>query len=514
VANLLLASGLARRRELAIRLALGAQHRDLVRQLTVEAVVLALAGGAMGVLLAGWIVRTFLTLAANVLPRANTVAIDGRVLAFTAVLSLVVGVVCGIWPVLHLKTRDLSNAVREEDVRRGGGGRTGFGSSLVVAEIAIAFTLLVGAGLLVKNLILLHHRETGLRTERIVSFDVAPVGARYADPARIVGFYHELLERLQGVGGVESIGITSHLPMYRFGFNGEMTIEGGNPWGAMDNPLVEYRWIAGDYFKTLGIPLFQGRLFDERDRQGSTAVVIVNRAMAEKFWPGQNPVGKRVAQAQSTNWLEVVGVVGNVRSYGLTQNTRYELYYPIDQQPFSAMTVAIRTSADDPSAVITTARQIVTSMDPSLPVTGVQTMEQVVSASVGQPRLMSALTALFGVLAGLLAIVGIYGVTSYNVRWQRREFGIRLALGADAGAVQKLVVSRGTIVALLGVAVGAVGAFLLTGTLQAMLNDVTASDPVVFAGTAAGVVAISVLACYLPARSAARVDPMVVLRDY
>jgi predicted permease len=513
VANLLLASGLARRRELAIRLAIGARQSDLARQLTLESVILAVAGGVAGILLASWLIRTFSTMAAAVLPRANAIRIDNRVIAFTAILSLLVGLLCGLWPLIRLRTRELASAVRENDTRTGSGGGRTFGSGLVVAEIAIAFALFVGAGLLVKNLVMLLDRDTGMTIERVVSFDVAPAGPRYRDAGRTTAFYKEVIERIQGIGGLASVAAISHLPMYRFGWNGEMSIQGGNPWGPGEAPLVEYRWMAGDYFKTMGIRLLQGRLFDTRDVQGSQTVLVINKSMADKFWPGQDPIGKRVAQGTSNNWMEVVGVVSDVRSYGLVSNTPYELYYTIEQNPFNSMTIVMRTTADDPGAVVSAARQIVASIDPSLPVTGVQTMEQVVTASVGQPRLMSALTALFGLLAGLLAMVGIYGVTAYNVRSQRREFGIRLALGADPGSVQRLVVRRGVMAALAGLALGVVGALILTRVLESMLNDVKPTDPAVFAICGLLALLVSVLASYLPARAAGRVDPMLVLRE-
>ena len=513
VANLLLASGLARRRELAIRVALGARQSDLVRQLTAEAVLLAVAGGAIGVLLASWAVRTFVVLAGNQLPRAATIAIDGRVLAFTAAVSLLVGVACGLWPLVRLRARELAAAVREGDVRTGSAGGGRFGNGLVVAEIAIAFALLAGAGLLVKNLVLLQGRDAGIDTARVVTFDVTPSGPRYADPPRVAAFHQTLLDRLRGLGGVEAAGATSHLPMYRFGFNGEVSIEGGNPWRPGDAPLVEFRWIAGDYFRAMGVPLLKGRLFTPQDRQGSTQVIVINQAMADKYWPGQDPLGRRVAPGSSNSWWEVIGVVGNVRSYGLARTTPYEMYRTIDQQPFAAMTVVMRARSGDGGPLLQSARQIVSAIDPSIPVVAPQRMEDVVAASVGQPRLLSALSALFGGLAGLLAMVGVYGVTAYNVRRQRREYGIRLALGADAAAVRSLVLGRGLVVATLGVALGALGAWLLTGTLSSMLNDVTPLDPAVFGATAIAILVVTTAACYLPARAAARVDPMVALRD-
>jgi putative ABC transport system permease protein len=307
--------------------------------------------------------------------------------------------------------------------------------------------------------------------------------------------------------------MTSHLPMYAFGQNGEMQIEGGTPWPPSDAPLVEYRWIYGDYLSTMGIPLKRGRMLDGRDRQ-TARTVLVNEAMAEKFWPGKDPIGKRFGQGSDlSQWYEVVGVIGNVRSFGLARTTPFEFYRTIEESPVPAMTVVIRTRADDPTTVIPTARQIVAAVDPTLPIAAIQTMEHVVSESVGEPRLMSALTVLFATLAGLLAMVGVYGVMAYNVRRQRREFGIRLALGADQGAVRNLVVARGLMLAGAGVAIGSLGAWLLTGVLRTMLNDVKPTDPIVFAATAVSVLLVAIGASYLPARSAGRVDPMVVLRD-
>jgi putative ABC transport system permease protein len=513
VANLLLASGVARRRELGIRLALGARQGDLARQLTAESVLLAVSGGALGVLLAFALLRMFLALAGNQLPRASTLAIDGRVLAFTALVTLAVGVFCGLWPLFRLRAGELASAVREGDTRTGTGGGRRFGNGLVVAEIALAFALLVAGGLLVKNLVLLQARDAGIETNRVIAFDIALAGPRYEAPDAMRTFYREFYARLSRVGGVQRVGLISHLPMYRFGYNGEMQIEGKMPWGPNEAPLVEYRWFHGDYFQTMGIPLLRGRMVDDRDRAESTSVVI-NEAMAGKFWPGQDPVGKRFGQGGDHNlWYEVVGVVGNVRSYGLARPTPYEFYRSVEEQPFASMTVVMKSTTADAAALVPAARQILRSIDPGLPVTHVQTMETVVAESLGQQRFLSALTGLFAALAALLAMVGVYGVMAYNVRRQRRELGIRLAMGADRGAVRNLIVARGLTLAAAGIAIGAGAAWLLTGALKAILSDVTPRDPAVFAGTAATVIFAAVLASYLPARSAGRVDPMIVLRD-
>ena len=513
VANLLLASGMARRRELAIRLALGAGQRDLARQLIVESVLLAAIGGALGVVLAAWMLQTFIALAGSQLPRAADIAIDGRVLAFSAAVSIGVGVFCGVWPLVLLRTRQLASAVRDDDTRTGTGGSRRFGNALVVVEIALAFALLVGAGLLVKNLVRLRARDAGIRIDRIVAFDVLASAPRYATVESSVDFYRELYQRLAQIGSAESVGMTSHLPMYSFGQNGEFQIEGGTPWPPNQAPLVEYRWMYGEYMKTMGIPLLKGRMLDERDRRGARTVLI-NQAMAEKFWPGTDPIGRRFGQGSDTSqWYEVVGVVGNVRSFGLARTSPFEFYRTIEESPNRAMTIVIRTRGDDALAVVPTARQMVASIDPAMPVAQVQTMEHVVSESVGQPRLMSALTVLFGAMAGLLAMVGVYGVMAYNVRRQRREFGIRLALGADQAVVRNLVVMRGLALAAAGVAAGALGAWMLTGVLKTLLDDVTPTDPVVFGATAGAILLVATLASYLPARAAGRVDPMLVLRD-
>ena len=513
VANLLLASGMSRRREIAVRLALGAGQRDVARQLTAESLLLAGAGGALGLLLAIWIVRVFVVLAANNLPRAATIQVDGRVLAFTAVISIVVGIACGLSPLIRLRLRTLTTALREGDTRTGSGGGATFGNGLVIGEIAVAFALLVGAGLMVKNLLLLERRDAGITTDHVIAFDISPTGPRYRDRTAAGALYRTLAERLAQVGGVQHVGLISHLPMYRFGSNGEMTREGGNPWGANENPLVEYRYLYGDYLKALGIPVRRGRALDSRDGPNTNGVLI-NQAMAETFWPGEDPIGKRFGQGRDLKtFYTVVGVIGNIRSYGLAAQSPYEFYRTTDQVAQSSMTVVLRSSGVEPAALMPSARGIVATLDPNLPVTNVQTMQQVVSASVGQPRLLSALSGLFGALAGLLAMVGVYGVTSYNVRRQRREYGIRLALGADPAAVRWLILRRGAGVAAVGIAIGALGGVFLTRLLASMLHDVTPSDPAVFAGNAAMVLLVSIAACYVPARWAGRVDPAVVLRN-
>ncbi|HEY3886134.1 MAG TPA: FtsX-like permease family protein, partial [Vicinamibacterales bacterium] len=457
-------------------------------------------------------VSVFVSLAGPALPRGATVHIDGRVLLFTFALSALVGVVCGASPVIRMRLAALTAALREGDTRTGTGRGRVFGNGLVVVEIALAFALLAGAGLLVKNLMLLEHRDAGIKPDHVIAFDVLPAGARYTDNAAVSGLYRTLYDRLAHMGRVTHAGLTSHLPMYKYGNNGEMTRAGGNPWTANDNPLVEYREYYGDYFAALGIPLLRGRLLDGRDGP-NTLTVLINQTMADKFWPRENPIGTRFGQGSDVSkyWI-VAGVIGNVRSYGLARKAPYEFYRTTDQAPYAPMTIVLRSSVDDPAALMPSARAIVASVDPSLPIRKVQTMDDVVSESVAEPRLLSALSSTFGGLAGLLAMVGIYGVTAYNVRRQRREYGIRLALGADPSAVRRLILGRNAAVAALGIGIGLAGALLLSRVLQSMLNDVQATDPSVLAWNAAAVLIVCLLASYIPARWAGRVDPAVVLR--
>jgi len=425
--------------------------------------------------------------------------------------------VCGLWPVIRLNSRTLGRDVREGDLRTGSaaGGRR-FGNGLVVAEIALAFTLLVGAGLLIKNLVQIEHQQVGVTAERVVAFDLAPTGARYQNQDAVRAFYRDLLPKLAAVPGVTRAGVTSHLPMYQFGWNSEVTLETGNPWQPKDAPLIERSWIGGDYLKTMGIEIVRGRAFDDRDRVGGTAVSIISERTANLFWPGQDPVGKRFARGGSftpnSGITQVVGVARDVRSYGLNIPSPYLMYLPIEQEPFTAMTVVLRTTNADPTTVLPSVRQVVNAADPLLPVARVQTMDDVVSRSVSQPRLISSLTSLFGGLAGFLAAVGVYGVMAYNVRRERRAFAIRLALGADPSAVRRLVLGRSLVLGALGVVIGAAGALLLTRTMQALLTDVKPADPLVFGVTAAVLVVVALVAGYLPAFQASRTDAMMVLR--
>jgi putative ABC transport system permease protein len=518
IANLLLASGAARRREVALRAAIGATRWDLTRQLLVESVTLALIGGLLGLLLAQAAIRVFASLADQIVPRATSIALDTNVLLFAAALSVVTGIFCALWPMMRLDVRALAAATREGDQRSGGGDRASrrFGHGLVVAEIAIAFSLLAGSGLLLKNLMRLEARDTGFSADHAVAFDLPTAGPKYATADALRGFYDALIPQLAAVPRVQDAAATSLLPMYTFGNNGEVSIEGGNPWPANAAPLVERAQITPDYFNALAIRMVKGRPFDERDRVGGEPVAILSQGTAEKFWPGQDPIGRRFQGSGQPNptapWITVVGVVADVRSFGLERSVPFQAYFPLSQQPNGSLTIVLRVAGDDPAGVLPDVRRIVKAIDPSMPVVKVQTIASVVSTGVGLPRLISVLTSVFGALAGLLAAVGVYGVMAYNVRRDRRQFAIRLALGADPARVRQLILLRGVMLGAAGVAIGALGAMWLTRFVKSLLSDVAPTDPWVFTAAALTLFAVAVAACAWPAFQASRTDPMGALR--
>lgn len=517
IANLLLAAGTARRREFAVRAAIGATRWDLSRQLLVESVLLALIGGAFGLLLAQVSVRLFVTIADTIVPRAATVSLDGTVLLFALGLSIATGIFCGLWPVLRIDVRSLASITREGDLRAGGDNVSRrFGNGLVIAEIALAFTLLTGSGLLLKNLLGLQHRDIGFVAANAVVFDVPTSGSRYATDDQRRAFYSDLVPQLAALPRVEHVGASSQLPMLYFGTNSDVSLEGGNPWSDSTAPLVEQALVTPDYLAALGVRILKGRGIDEHDRNGSEPVVVISKRTAEKFWPGQDAVGRRLQITSrpdpSAPWLTVVGVAADVRSVGFERTEPLQMYLPQDQQPGGSLTFVMRVSGADPSAIIPEVRRVLKTIDHALPVARVQTLDALVASNVSQPRLISVLTSVFGAMAGVLAAFGVYGVMAYTVRRDRRQFAIRLALGADPARVRALIVMRGATLGAAGVSIGAVGAVLMTGFVTSLLSDVVPTDPWVFGGVALVLFLTAVLACARPAIVAANTDPMGALR--
>ena len=513
VANLLLARATSRQRELAIRAALGAGRGRIVRQLLAESVVLSLAGGLAGLGLAWWGVHLLRVVVAERVPvqRLEVVGIDGTVLLFTALAALAAGVVFGVVPALTGSGTKLNESLKD-------GGRSGSASrskrtrsAFVVVEVALALVLLVGAGLLVRSFMRLLDVDPGFQPQHTVTMRVAIPGARYPQPALREQFFDRLLDRIKVLPGVEAAGATSSIPLVGRGAATGYAVAGEPEPLAGQEPVTDVRVVKQDYFKAMGIPLLRGRLFTAEDLKPAD-VVIINEAMARRHWPNEDPIGKRV----KINWDsdradEVIGVVGDVRHQGLDTQARSMIYWPYLRVAYGGMTLTIR-AAGDPAPVVSSIGQIVRELDPNLAVADVQTLDEVVAQSVAQRRLTMLLLSIFAGAALLLAAVGIYGVIAYSVSQRTQEIGIRLALGAQRADVLGMVVRQAAMLALAGIVLGALGAVVLTRFMRDLLFEVKPFDPVTFAGVAAGLTTVALVAAFVPGRRAARVDPVVALR--
>ena len=511
VANLLLARSVARRRELAIRSALGAGRGRLFRQLLTESVMLSVLGAVVGVLLASWLLRLFLSLAPTNFPRAQAVAIDASVLIFTLALSTITGIIFGLAPARSGFRTDPNTGLRDAGMR-GASGRATRGASrvLVIAEVALALVLVIGAGLMVKSLIRLQRQETGFQSSGLMTFEISLPATKYPGTTS-VAFYERLLDELRTVPGVQSAGAINFLPLANFGFNGGFTIEGRPPFPRDTAPVVEYRRVTPGYFATMGIPFRRGQDFTSRDNASGRPVVIINETMARRYWQDGNAIGSRL-QLGDRVWREIIGTVGDVRSWRMNTAPVPEAYGPHAQVASGTMAIAVRVAGRDPATVLPSIRQRIAAMDAGLPLVRVRPMETIVDASTGDTRMSSVLTAMFALVAAALAAVGIYSLIAYSVAQRTREIGIRIALGADRRAVVAMVVGEGMTLAGAGLVIGVAGAFLLTRTLETLLYEVSPTDPAVLGATCGGVLVVAALASLVPAIRALRVDPMVALR--
>jgi putative ABC transport system permease protein len=516
VANLLLARAVARRRELALRVALGAGHWRVVRQLLTENVLLALLGGVAGVVIAVGFVRLFLTIAPGSIPRANTVALDGTVLAFTLVISSAVGLLFGVAPAWHFVRAGTLDALREGGAKAGSASRGArfLTRTLVVTEVALTLVLVIGASLLVKSLIRLQSQDLGLRPESVTTFAVSLGSAKYqgqgaSSVEAVRRFVATLLERVRHTPGVRAAGAINMLPLVATGSNGDVRIEGRPAPIPGQEPIVEFRSVTPGYFEAMGITLRAGRMFDERDTATSTPVIMINEAMAKRFWPGVSAIGRRV-QAGGSDWYEVVGVVASARTRRLDLAEESEMYTPHTRYTAASMTFVVRAA---PGVSIGNAvRQQVATLDPQQPISNLKTMEQVVTEATGQWRLSSVLTGLFAIVAAVLAAIGVYSVMAYSVAQRTREIGIRMALGADASRVRRLVLRDGLVLGSIGVALGTVIAANAMRLMATQLYEVSPRDPVIYLATAAGVIGCALFACWVPARRATRVNPVIALQ--
>lgn len=515
VANLLLARAMTRHKEMAIRSALGASRMRVVRQLLTESILLSLAGGVLGLILAVWWSDLLVALGKQNIPRALQVGLDWRVLGFTLVVSVLTGVVFGLVPALHSSKTELTESLKEGGRSSGEGARRNrIRGVLVVSELAIAVVLLVGAGLLIQSLWRLQQVSPGFDSENLLTFVVGVPEVKYPTDKQ-ARFYHDLVTRIESLPGVRSASSVIPLPlsgsMFRISFETD-----GRPVAKGDQPAADFFAIDEGYFKTLGVAVLQGREFTERDGEKAPGVVIVNQAFAKQYFPGEDPIGKRIKPGISTSeadpvMREIVGVVADVRNRNLSSELRPGYFVPVAQIPFNQMTLVVRTT-NDPHTLITAVQNEVHAMDQELPVFNVKTMEDYISATVATPRFNTTLLVIFASVALILTIVGLYGVMSYSVAQRTNEIGVRMALGAQTGDVLRLIVAQGFKLVLLGLAIGLAGAFALTRVISSLLFGVTAKDPITFAAVAVLLAFVALLACYIPARRATRLDPLSALR--
>ena len=519
VANLMLARGAARRREIALRSALGARRIRIVRQLLTESVVLAVIGGAAGLLAAAYGTSALVALAARTLPRALEVGLDLRVLAFTAALSLLTGIAFGVAPAFQASTANV-RAVLGEGGRGATAGRerSRTRATLVVAEVALALVLLIGAGLLLKSFRELLSLKPGFEVEGLLTAQVSlPVpneaerGA-YSHPARRVEFFRRVLEQAEALPGIRSAAVTSLLPLTGSA-GGNFEIEGRARPPSEPPPSAEIRSVSPSYFRVMGITLREGRGFTASDKFDAPGVAIVNRTLVARYWPGESPLGRRILTGgPGSPGITIVGVVEDVRQATLEDPPRPELYRPYTQNARGTMALVLRT-AGDPERFASAVRAAVRAVDREQPVYDVVPMRRLVSRAVAQRRLSAVLLGLFSAVALALAAVGIYGVASHGVLQRRHEIGIRMAVGARREDILRMILGHGMTLALAGVALGTLAALALTRGLRNLLYGVSATDPATFAGIALLLVGVALISCWIPARRATALDPVVVLRD-
>ncbi len=514
VANLLLARAADRQKEMAIRTALGAGRWRMIRQLLTESALLSLIGGAIGLLLAWGGVSALVKIDQVQIPRAQDIGLDWRVLAFTLGVSLLTGIVFGLVPALQTSKSDLHETLKEGGRTGSSGARAWVRNTLVVLEMALALVVLVSAGLLMRSFWRLQQVNPGFAPQNTLAMSLGLPMTKYKEPAQRDNFYRELLQRIRSLPGVQSAGATSILPLSGNNSSGSFRIEGREVPQGQSSPHGD-RWAATtDYFSTMKIPIIRGRYFDDRDAMESQPVAIIDETMQRKYWPNEDPVGKRITFQGGQNnpiWREIVGIVGHVKHKGLEGESRVQYYIPHSQVQNSSMNLVVRANVE-PSSLTGAVRGAIREMDKDLPVFRVRTMDQYVIDSTAQRRFALTLVAVFAGVALALAAVGLYGVLSYSITQRSHEIGIRMALGAQVRDVLRLVVGQGMMLALAGVLLGGVAAFLLTGLMENLLFDVKAKDPITFVTIAVLLTLVALLACLVPARRATRVDPIESLR--
>ena len=518
VANLMLSRIALRDREVALRTALGATRRRLLRQLLTESMLLALAGGGLGLLLAVWGTRTLMALNADSIPRAEEVVVDGGVLAFTLAVALATGILFGLLPALQGSRVDLNGALKE-----GGRGQSGGLRSrrtrrlLVVAEVAVALTLLIGAGLMIRSLGKLLAVDPGFDPKNALTAQITLPNSRYGEGEQRIELFRQLYQRAAALPGVTGVGSIMPMPLTGDNFVLRFFIQGRPLPQPNQGPQANIRVVSPEFFHVFGIPLYQGRDFTFDDNRNAPPVAVINRSTAERYWPDQDPLGQRIVfgdpEDPEAKWMTIVGIVGDVHHSSLEGALEPEIYWPHLQRPFEDTTLVLRTAGADPTTLAGPLRAELDQLDPDLPLYSIRPLEQIVTDSVAQPRFNATLLTLFAGLALVLAAIGVYGLISYAIAQRLHELGIRVALGAGRGHVLATVVREGMTPVLWGLGVGLVAAFLATRLLSSLIFGVSATDPATFVLLTGLFAAIALAACLLPALRATRVDPVVVLRE-
>ena len=513
VANLMLARATARQKEFALRAALGAGRWRIVRQLMVESLLLAFVGGILGFALSIWALRLLLTSIPIQLPFWMNFGIDLRVLGFTLAITVLTGMLFGVAPALQTSRVDLNDTLK--DGGRGTvGGRGRSRSLLVVTEIALSLVLLVGAGLMIQSFLRLRRVNVGLDPTNILVTSLHLPTEKYRETAPRAAFYKQLMERVRALPGVETAGATATLPLSGGNWGRSLTVEGYPVLAVGQAPMIQHTVVTPDYFRTMGIPLLSGRDFTDADVKGSQLVTIIDERLAREYWPNQSAIGRRIRfgpPEDNEPWHTIIGVVGTVRHRRMQEDTEKSVYLPHAQIPVNGMALVTRTTSQ-PNELVAAIRREAAQLDSDLPLSKVTTMQEVIDESIWQPRLYATL---FGVFAGgalLLALIGIYGVMAFLVQTRTHEIGVRMALGATARDVFKLIVGRGMKLTVIGVLIGIAGAVAVTRLMQSLLFNTSATDPIVFILISLLLAVAAFLACYIPARRAARVDPLVALR--
>jgi predicted permease len=511
VANLLLARAASRRKEVAVRAALGASRARLIRQFLTESVMLALAGGVLGAFLGDQGVQALVFLASRQIPRATEVHLDGTVFLFLLGICLFAGIIFGLVPAFQSARDNLQEGLREGGRSGGVGGRgEGFRNALVVTEFALALMLLIGAGLMLRTFLALNATESGMVTHGVLTMSVSVPEGKYANSSMWQRFYEPALDQIRALPGVRAAGMISLLPLQTFGTNGNFGIDNRPQGEPGHEPFAEYRTISPGYFQAMGIPILKGRDVSNQDSANSAHTVLINDALARRYLPGEDPIGHKI---QWSSERTIIGVVANIRQAGLSADPVPELYFPAAQRgnSLSGMTLVIGTGVE-PASLTRAVESAIHTVDPTQPVFGVKTMERVVADSLSNQRLYAWLLGVFAGLALILASAGIYGVMSYLVTQRTQEFGVRMALGASASDVLRMVLRQALVLIAAGVAIGLCGALAVTRVLADFLFGVRPIDPLTFAAVSAILIVVALVATYLPALRATRVDPMVALR--